>query len=151
MKKAPKVLTILITVFALDQVTKYLASTYIHPAEPVEIFPFFHLVNVTNVGAAFGMFQGIGNAFFIAISFLAIGFVVFLIVKETRGIVSLTLILSGALGNLTDRLFMGHVRDFLDFSIGRHHWPAFNVADSALTVGLILIVFSSVFRKTPPR
>jgi signal peptidase II len=147
MKKSYKVLPVFILVLALDQATKHLASTRINPAEPIEIFPFFHLVNVKNVGAAFGMFSGLGNVFFIIVSFIAIGFVVYMLVKETRGLLSLTLILGGAVGNLTDRLLFGHVRDFLDFSLGRYHWPAFNVADSALIVGLVLILYVSMFKR----
>jgi signal peptidase II len=148
-KRLFRALPVVVFVFALDQATKYLAAARIDPAGPVEVFPFLHLVNVRNVGAAFGMLEGMGNAFFIIVSVLAIGFILFLMYKGWENPFCLSLILAGALGNLTDRMLLGYVRDFLDFSLGRYHWPAFNVADSALSIGLALIIIGSMRAKKP--
>jgi len=143
MKKRPTVILVLALVVALDQFTKHLASTRIDPMQPIDILPVFSLVNLRNVGAAFGLFSSIGNTVFIAVTVLAIALIVFIIVKEKEGFIPFSLILAGAVGNLTDRLSLGYVRDFLDFHIGTHHWPAFNVADSSLTIGMILLIIGA--------
>ncbi len=134
-------------VTALDLVTKQVAAGRIGPYEQVEILPFFNLVNVQNRGAAFGMFEAFGNAFFIFIALAAIAFIVYLLLKTLEDPFALSLIMAGAIGNLVDRLTLGYVRDFLDFHAGANHWPAFNVADSALTVGLGIIIVLSLFHK----
>ena len=139
-RKAILVAVTVALVTALDLITKHLAATRISPYEPIEILSFFNLVNVQNRGAAFGIFSAFGSWFFIAISLSAIAFIIYLLVKTDENPFALALIISGALGNLADRLMLGHVRDFLDVHAGGHHWPAFNVADSALTVGLALII-----------
>jgi signal peptidase II len=149
MKRRSLFFLILALAVLLDQITKYLASNYIAPFAPVELLPFLRLVNVKNVGAAFGLFTSMGNAFFIIITLLAIALIVYLIIKEKEGFIGLTLILSGAVGNLIDRAAFGHVRDFIDFHAGGYHWPAFNVADSALTIGLAILLFGSIFHKKP--
>ena len=135
--------TVAITI-ALDLFTKYEADMRIPSYSAVEVLPFFNLVNVENKGAAFSMLSGMGNGFFITIALAAIFFIVYLLVKTNEHPLSLALILGGAVGNLADRLLYGHVRDFLDFHVGGWHWPAFNVADSALTVGLALLLFYSL-------
>lgn len=135
--------TVAITI-ALDLFTKYEADTRIAPYSAVEVLPFFNLVNVENTGAAFSMLSNMGNAFFITIALAAILFIMYLLVKTDEHPLSLALILGGAVGNLADRLMYGHVRDFLDFHVGGWHWPAFNVADSALTVGLALLLIYSL-------
>lgn len=145
MKK--NVLLVLVAVVAFDQLVKYLADTFVSPSSPVQVLPFFHLVNVKNTGAAFGKFKALGNNFFIAVSTVAIVFITVLLVKGKDGFFGLVLILAGALGNLIDRLLYGHVRDFIDLSVGRYHWPAFNIADSALTIGVLTMIFGSIFRK----
>jgi len=126
-------------VLALDLITKFVADEMVDPYEPIELLPFFNLVNLENKGAAFGMGSGLGNGFFITVSICAILFIIHLLINTKECPFCLALILSGALGNLYDRLAYGQVRDFLDFHIGGYHWPAFNVADSALTVGLALL------------
>jgi signal peptidase II len=150
-KKRPLVSLILITVVALDQITKYLADTFISPARPVEVLPWFHLVNVRNTGAAFGMMSSLGNWFFIPVTLLAIAAVSYLLIKTDDSNVGFSLVLAGAVGNLIDRLLYGSVRDFLDFSLGSYHWPAFNVADASLSVGLFLLIVSTLFQKKPER
>jgi signal peptidase II len=148
-KKHTLVPLILAAIIALDQATKYLADTSINPARPVEVLPWFHLVNVRNTGAAFGMMSTLGNWFFIPVTLLAIAIVSYLLIKTDDSTIGFTLILAGAAGNLIDRLLYGSVRDFLDFSLGSYHWPAFNVADASLSVGLFLLIWSTLFHKRP--
>jgi len=131
----------LLVVF-LDQITKYLARSFISPFGSIEILPFLNFVSVRNEGAAFGLFKGFGNSTFIAISAAAIIFVLYLMVKAREKGPGLALILGGAAGNLIDRVFFGSVTDFIDLFAGRFHWPAFNIADSALTVGLLLMLLN---------
>ena len=142
-----------VPLYALDQWTKHLVLRFVSPDEPRIIIPnFFHLVNVTNTGAAFGSFRN-NNTFFIAISSVAF-FVVLLLLVRPRSHdvwrdVSLALLLAGILGNLTDRLLYGHVIDFLLFDLHvrfAHPWPAFNVADSCISIAVVLFVIDSFWQ-----
>ena len=143
MKKQVYAPLIISITLALDLVTKYYADIMIEPFRPVVLTPFFRLVNVENTGAAFSMFSDMGSGFFVTVAALAIALIVYLLVKSNENPVALALILGGAIGNLVDRLMLGHVRDFLDFHIGDSHWPAFNIADSALTVGLAIMLITT--------
>jgi signal peptidase II len=147
MKRTAYVFFIVLIVVALDQITKYLIAVSLNPADSIEIFPFLHIVNVRNTGAAFGSFKNLGSSFFIILSVLAIAFVIYLLIKRTYNYSGLSLVLGGAIGNLIDRILYGKVIDFIDFSVGSFHWPAFNVADSALTIGIIVIILNSLFKK----
>lgn len=147
MKKTIHVLLIVFTVIALDQATKYLIVKSLTHYDAIEVFPFLHIVNIRNTGAAFGMFKNLGSIFFIIISSAAVVFLIYLIVKNAYNLFGLSLILGGAVGNLIDRLFYGKVVDFIDFSVGSFHWPSFNVADSSLTVGIIIIFLTSLSKK----
>jgi signal peptidase II len=147
MKRSAYVLLIVLSVIVLDQITKYLIASYLSPFDSIEIFPFLHIVNVRNTGAAFGSFRNVGSSFFIVISVIAIIFVMSLLVKRTYNNIGLSLVLGGAIGNLIDRILYGKVVDFIDFSVGSFHWPAFNVADSALTVGIAVILLASFMKK----
>jgi signal peptidase II len=147
MKRASYVILIVVSVIVLDQITKYLIATYLSPFDSVEIFPFLHIVNVRNTGAAFGSFRNLGSSFFIVISVIAIIFVITLLVKRTYNYFGLSLVLGGAIGNLIDRVLYGKVVDFIDFSVGSFHWPAFNVADSSLTIGIAVILLTSLMKK----
>src|SRR6266436_9141206 len=139
--------------YMLDRITKYWVLHSIDPDQPMVVVPgFFHLVNVTNTGAAFGSFKN-NNTFFIAISCVALLFVVSLLVRhrshDTWRDVSLALLLAGILGNLTDRLLYGHVIDFLLFDLHvrfAHPWPAFNVADSCISIAVVLFVIDSFWQ-----
>jgi signal peptidase II len=142
-----------VPLYALDQWTKHLVLRFVSPDEPrIILSNFFHLVNVTNTGAAFGSFRN-NNTFFIAISSVAF-FVVLLLLVRRRSHdvwrdVSLALLLAGILGNLTDRLLYGHVIDFLLFDLHirfAHPWPAFNVADSCISVAVALFVIDSFWQ-----
>ncbi len=150
--------------YLIDRVTKYLVLGHIEPDEPRAIVPnFFHLVNITNTGAAFGSFKN-NNAFFIAISSIALLFALVLLLGRsksgnadslwwTRDIwrdVSLALLLAGVLGNLTDRLLYGHVIDFLLFDLHipfAHPWPAFNVADACICIAVVFFIIHSLRRE----
>jgi signal peptidase II len=147
MKKTAYVLLIVLSVVALDQITKHFIINYLSFSDSVEVFPFLHIINIRNIGAAFGSFKGLGSGFFIVVSLVAIFFVMNLLRKRMYNFFGLSLVLGGAIGNLIDRIRYGKVVDFVDFNIGSFHWPAFNVADSALTVGIIIILVVSFLRK----
>ena len=140
--------------FALDQWTKLMVLRSISPDEPRAVVPdFFNLVNVTNTGAAFGSFRG-NNTFFIVISAIAFLVVLALLVQRRPSDVwrdaSLALLLAGILGNLTDRLLYGHVIDFLLFDLHipyAHPWPAFNVADSCISIAVVSFVIHSFWKE----
>lgn len=137
----------------LDQASKYLVRHSIEPFGTIAVFPFLHLVNIRNKGAAFGLFKDLGNSFFIVLSIAALVTVSILLSRtgiQLFGRLGLALILGGAAGNLIDRVFFGSVVDFIDLFIGRYHWPAFNVADSAITVGLFVLLFSTELKKGKP-
>ena len=147
MKRIIYVLLIVATVIALDQITKYMIITSFNAYDSIEIFPFLNIVSVRNTGAAFGMFRSLGSGFFIVISIAAIIFIGTLIMRNVYNFIGLSLILGGAVGNLIDRLIYGKVVDFIDFSVGNFHWPAFNVADSSLTIGIGIILITSLLKK----
>ena len=115
---------------------------------------FFNLTHVRNTGGAFGIFGGekggLSSTLFVVFSLIAIGAIVFLFMKikenETTLTLSFSLILSGAIGNLIDRLHYGEVVDFLDFHLSTYHWPAFNVADSAICIGIGLMALEVLIR-----
>ncbi len=142
-------------ILLLDQWTKYLIVQKLRLYQRVDVIDgFFSIVHVRNTGGAFGIFGGerggIGSILFVVVSLIAIGAVVFLFVKtrenEKTLALSFSLILSGALGNLIDRLHYGEVIDFLDFHLSTYHWPAFNVADSAICIGIGLLALEVLIR-----
>jgi len=145
-----------VLVLALDQWTKYEVQQRLYFRQTIEVIPeFFNLTHVRNTGGAFGLFGGekggTGTLFFIVFSLIAIGSIVyfFLRLKENERALtlSLSLVLSGAIGNLIDRCRYGEVVDFLDFHLFSYHWPAFNIADSAITLGIALLAFELIFRE----
>ena len=146
-KKPLHVLIIVTAVIVLDQITKYLVSTSISPFDSIEILPFLHIVNIQNTGAAFGMFKNLGSNVFIGVSVVAMIFIIWLLVKSIYSQFGLSLLLGGAIGNLIDRILFGKVVDFIDVSVGKYHWPAFNVADSCLTIGIALILLLPLIKK----
>ena len=137
-------LCIISFVVLFDQITKYLARTRIHPMESIELLPVLNLVNVRNQGAAFGMFSSLGNNFFIIISVAAILFMLWVIITAKEDYRVFSLLAAGAIGNLIDRVTLGYVVDFIDVTVSGHHWPAFNVADSALSLGIVFLMFNLV-------
>lgn len=148
-KKYTLFFLILVPVLAVDQWTKsYIDSVMsLHDSFPV-IQGFFNITYIRNPGAAFGFLAGASPAFrsifFLSVTAVAIVLILYFIMKTSReGMLltaSLSLILSGALGNLIDRVRFGEVIDFLDVYLGSHHWPAFNVADSAISIGAVLLI-----------
>jgi signal peptidase II len=145
------------SVLVLDQITKSLVDHWMRLHQSIEILPnFAHLTYIRNTGAAFGFLAG-SNAswrmvFFIIISLVAIGCVFYLLKSlrppQNTSVVSLALILGGAVGNLVDRVRLGEVIDFLDLHWHDTHWPAFNVADSAITIGVILLLIQMLRRRS---
>jgi len=128
-------------IFILDRLSKYSIKSFLTSTNTYPIIKgIFHFTLVENKGAAFGVFPGY-SSFFLIVSFIAIFLIIYLFFKKKLegklGEISLGLILGGTLGNLYDRLVYGAVIDFLDFRI----WPVFNLADSAITVGIILLMW----------
>lgn len=138
------------SVLVLDQLTKavVLRTLELHESIPV-IEKLFSLTYIRNPGAAFGLFSehgdGLRMVFFLTVSFIAIIFLLTLYSRmpphDLLGRLAASMVMGGALGNLVDRVRFGEVVDFLDFYIGRYHWPAFNVADSCITVGVALLMW----------
>lgn len=117
--------------------------------EHVTVIPgFFEIIHTTNRGGAFGLFSG-GSPIFLIIGSIAVLVLLFLYwrtqKKDSWIRVALGLILGGAFGNLIDRVLHGSVTDWLEFFIGQHHWPTFNLADSAIVVGAIIILWRGLF------
>lgn len=130
-------------------------STWLSLHETVAVLPFFNFTLAHNRGAAFSFLSSAGGWqrwFFV---FLALGVSAVLIVwlkklnQQARlEAASLALILGGAIGNVIDRLYHGYVIDFIDIFYGSYHWPAFNIADSAICIGAVLLIFDSFRKKT---
>jgi signal peptidase II len=144
-------------VLLLDRLAKWAVATNIALHDSVTVIPgVFHLTHVQNTGAAFGLFADsvaqwkVGAL--VSFSVIALVVVMALLWRHSHALstttIGLSLILGGATGNLWDRMMTGHVVDFLDFNIGSYHWPAFNVADSAIVIGAILLVSEIVFAKS---
>jgi len=136
-----------------DQLVKWVVLSQLRPGEPIAVTGFFNLVLVFNRGAAFSFLAdapGWQRPFFIAVALIAAAIVSWMLWRyPARRLLcaGLALILGGALGNLWDRVAFGHVVDFLDFHAMGWHWPAFNIADSAISVGAGLLIAESFLRK----
>lgn len=138
------------SVFVVDQAAKFWAERALNLYAPVEITGFFNLTLVYNPGAAFSFLSTAGGWqrwMFSGIALAAITLILFWLSRLPRearlSILSLGLILGGAFGNLVDRLRLGKVVDFLDFHYAGLHWPAFNVADAAITVGAVCLIIAT--------
>ena len=137
-------------VIILDQITKIAADAYLGYHQPVPVIPMFNLTLMYNQGAAFSFLSDAGGWqrwFFIIVSLtISIVLVIWLTklkISQKLQTVSIALILGGAIGNLIDRSIYGYVIDFLDVFYKQHHWPAFNIADSAIVIGAILLIIDS--------
>ncbi|MBF0539583.1 MAG: signal peptidase II [Nitrospirae bacterium] len=139
---------IAMAIYLLDQGAKHLIVQTLPLHDSRVVLPFFNIVYARNIGSAFGLFKGLGNSTFIALSIVALVILAVLIRISDRDLYALSLLLGGAAGNATDRVARGYVVDFLDLYAGRYHWPAFNVADSALTVGIMILIISQFRAKT---
>lgn len=144
-------LVIAALVLGLDQVTKLWAEAALMPYRPEAVVPFFNLTLSYNTGAAFSFLAdqaGWQRWLFAALAVGVSAYLVWWLRSLSRGErwtgAALGLVLGGAIGNLIDRLAYGHVIDFLDLYYGRWHWPAFNLADSAITVGVAILIVVTV-------
>ncbi len=139
---------------ALDQLTKFIAVQSLQSGAPLEVLPFLSLVLTYNPGAAFSFLAGASGWqrwFFIVVALAASLLIVYLIFRHRRDLLlclALALVLGGAVGNLVDRVVIGAVVDFVLLYWRQYHWPAFNLADSCITVGAVLLVWDSLRR--PP-
>ena len=145
-------------VLVIDQWTKQLAETALAGRPPVTVVPgFIDLIHVENTGVAFGLFAaGSSPTGVLALTLLgmvALALVLYYFWRTPESnrvvLVSLALILGGAVGNLVDRVMSGSVTDFIDVYVGTHHWPTFNAADSAITIGIVLLSIDALWVRRP--
>jgi len=153
-KKYVYVFVVAVVVLLLDQFTKAYIRQHLSLYETVIVIDsFFHITHLQNPGAAFGLLADAHSSlripFFMGVAAVAVAALTFFVrrIDERRLLVltSLGAILGGALGNLVDRVWLGAVTDFLDFHLSGYHWPAFNVADSSITVGMVVLIAYSLF------
>jgi signal peptidase II len=147
-------LSVTLAALAVDQLSKWwLLQLLADPDTKVNLLPFFNLVMVWNRGISFGMFsEHFSPYIFIAV---AVGIVGILLrwlwtAHFLSTAVALGLVMGGAIGNVIDRLRFGAVADFFDFYIENYHWPAFNVADSCIFIGVVILLLESMFRGSQP-
>ena len=146
-------LTFLIVCFSVlaDQITKYYADVYkIRLFPPLEIFPWLNIVYVENKGISFGILSTLNISFYLGlVSFFVSFYIIYLLKKSKKKTekVALSLILGGAVGNGIDRIIREYVIDFIDISFNNMHWPAFNIADSSITLGGILYFWLIIFKE----
>jgi signal peptidase II len=141
-----------------DQLTKWIATTHLKYGESVAVLPdFFNYTLVHNKGAAFGLFAGLEDLHrqlaLASVSLLALIVIYFFLKKEVKDDVisqkALYCVLAGAFGNIIDRLRFDYVVDFIDFYYKNYHWPAFNIADMAISIGVFVLIIRMVFQKKP--
>jgi signal peptidase II len=146
------------SVVIVDQCTKYYIIKTIPLHSSLDILKnYLAIVHIRNKGIAFGLLAGQGSGIrlvlLIITSLLAVGFIFYLLKtlsdKQRYAIVTLSLILGGAIGNLADRIRLGEVVDFIDLHWYRYHWPAFNCADSAISIGLVLLLTGIITKRFP--
>ncbi len=148
---------IISAVLVIDQATKHIVEKKIRLYDVITVLPgFFNLTYVRNRGAAFGILSGASgawrSAFFIIVTFIAVVVIAMLIKKtnERLLVVAFSLIAGGAVGNVIDRIRYGEVVDFIQWYVKSYYWPTFNVADSAISVGVTLLAIDMLFNKTKP-
>lgn len=151
-----KLLLIAGIVCLVDQLVKALVVSTVPVYQTISVIPgFFNLTHIYNPGGAFGFLSGgtseLRHLFFLISSVVAMGLILFLYVKTPTGQglleSGLALIMGGAIGNMIDRIRIGKVIDFLDVYVKDIHWPAFNVADSAITIGIGLFIYHLIFKE----
>ena len=139
-----------VAVIAADQLVKWwILASVMNPPQPIALTPFFNIVLVMNRGASFGIFGSAPGWVSWALVTFAVAIAAALLIwmrAAQSGLLrsALALVAGGALGNVIDRVRFGAVVDFLDFHVGTWHWPAFNVADAAITVGVLLLILDSL-------
>lgn len=155
-----KALSLAVLVVALDQWSKWLIERDLERFDSITVIPgFFSLLNVRNTGIAFGLLPSHGSlwgtAILIVLGLVALGVVTYYFLRapteQVLLLLALALVMGGAVGNLIDRVMLGAVTDFLDVYVGEHHWPTFNVADSAISIGIALLAIETLlpFRGSP--
>lgn len=158
MSKWPLVTGVAAVVVLIDHLTKWWVRTSFQLYETVPVIEgFFHFTYVRNPGGAFGLLRDVDAAvrlpLFVVVATVAVGVLVYFVRQlptEQRFLqVALGLVLGGAIGNLIDRVAFGEVIDFLDVFWGEYHWPAFNVADSAISSGVVVLMYYSLFVPDP--
>jgi signal peptidase II len=139
-------------VLVLDQLTKYVVEARVRLYDVITVVPgFFNITHVRNKGAAFGILANLPefwrSAFFIAVTIIAVAAIIVLLVKthERLSIYAFSLIAGGAMGNVIDRIRYGEVVDFIQWYVKSYYWPSFNVADSAITLGVVLLATEMLF------
>lgn len=142
-----KIFQIAIIILALDQISKVLINSFLKLGESIALIPsFFNLTLCYNEGAAWGLFAN--NKIVIALgSLVAVVMIyhfIFCFKKNTRNNIAFGLVIGGMAGNLIDRVFFGYVRDFLDFYIFNYDFPVFNIADTAIVIGIILLIYAVI-------
>lgn len=146
-----------LAVVILDQASKWaVLARLMDPPRAIEVLPIFNLVLVWNTGVSFGLFdsddpRGAWILSAVALVIVAVLVVWLLRVPHRLGAAAIGLIVGGAVGNVVDRLRLGAVADFLDFHVGLYHWPAFNLADSAITVGVLILLYDALFARPESR
>ena len=150
-----KYLFITIVVIVFDQASKWLMMSWLSLYETVVVMPYFNLTMAHNEGAAFSFLAQAGGWqrwFFIGLALIISALLLVWLAKlkptEKLEAISLSLILGGAIGNVIDRISYGYVVDFIDLYIGQNHWPVFNIADSAICIGAILLIADSFKSET---
>ena len=152
--------TLFLTLFlvVIDQISKYLVTAQLNLAESLEILPFLNFTLILNTGIAFSMFDdgGIsGRWILVSLTSIAVIYVAYILIKEknlhTLEILPLVLILSGGLGNLIDRVLFGYVIDFIHVFYGIYSFYVFNLADSFITIGVVIYLYYLIFLDTKSR
>lgn len=143
-----------LAVLTIDQATKLLARTQL--GEPISLGPFLDLHLSFNTGVTFGLFAGAGDfgrwSLIVGTAAVALWLLTWMWRERRLGVAApLALVAGGALGNIVDRLRDGAVTDFIDAHIGDAHWPTFNLADTAIVLGIAWLLFNSVDRRAPPK
>ncbi|GMR16680.1 MAG: signal peptidase II [Gammaproteobacteria bacterium] len=140
-----------VVVVILDQLSKYIASTSLVLYKPVAVMPMFNWTLMHNTGAAFSFLHDAGGwqRWFFAVLAIVVSIVIVLWIKrlqqhEKLQAIALALILGGAIGNVIDRVWLGYVVDFIQVYYQQWYWPAFNIADSAISIGVAMIIIESV-------
>lgn len=142
-----KQLILMITAFICDQISKVIITSYLKVFDSITIIKnFFKITYYNNYGAAWGMFQN-NTILLVILSIIALIIIYrfsYNFKKNTRNNIAFSILTAGILGNLSDRLFLGYVRDFLDFKIFNYDFPIFNLADSFIVIGVILLIISII-------
>ena len=150
-------LLLVILIVIIDQISKKIIIGMIfNPYRVIEVTSFFNLVPVYNTGISFGLFNtgselGRWILVLVAIALIIVLFIWLFRTKSVYVVICLVLVLGGALSNLVDRIIIGAVIDFLDFHLLGFHWPAFNLADSCIVVGALLLLYKSLYVPNPKR